>query len=177
MIESVEQFEADQMSLVGDSMMSMMSIDPADTRYQSFRSKTTLSLEVASLVTGGYGAVKGAMAFNKLARMPGKITKMTKLGGNGFSGRKGFEFKNARYQKHRNIPTEIRGRFYSGHALDQMQNRGFTPSIIEEIAQNGSRVVDTRQGTVDYYDAINNIKLVLNTDGEVVTIFYKSPYK
>ena len=53
-------------------MMDMLSIDESDTVYQSFRSKTTIGLEIGSLVAGGYGAVKGVMAFNKLAKMPAK---------------------------------------------------------------------------------------------------------
>ena len=31
------------------------------------------------MVAGGYGAVKGVMAFNKLAKMPGQITRVSKF--------------------------------------------------------------------------------------------------
>jgi hypothetical protein len=73
MIEAVEQSQANQMGLVEDWMMDMLSIDESDSLYQSFRSNTTFGLEVGSLVAGGYGAVKGIMAFNKLAKIPGRL--------------------------------------------------------------------------------------------------------
>jgi hypothetical protein len=46
--------------------------------YQSFRSKTSLGLEVGSFVAGGYGAIKGVIGFSKLARMPIQIAKTAK---------------------------------------------------------------------------------------------------
>ncbi|MCB1740732.1 MAG: RHS repeat-associated core domain-containing protein, partial [Gammaproteobacteria bacterium] len=49
----------------------------------------------------------------------------------GFKGSKGFELKNAPYQTVRNEATTINGRDFSGHALDQMQNRGIMPSVVE----------------------------------------------
>ena len=42
----------------------------SDTVYHSFRSTMTTGLEIGSLIAGGYGAVKGIMAFNKLAKAP-----------------------------------------------------------------------------------------------------------
>lgn len=43
--------------------MDMLSIDESDSVYHSLRSKTALGLEVGSLITGGYGAVKGVVAY------------------------------------------------------------------------------------------------------------------
>ncbi len=56
-------------------MMDRLAIDESDAIYQSFRSKTTMGLEIGSLVAGGYGAVKGVMAFNRLAKIPVQIAK------------------------------------------------------------------------------------------------------
>ncbi|VHO00988.1 hypothetical protein [Candidatus Rhabdochlamydia sp. T3358] len=70
MIEAVEQSQMQQLASMGSHFMGMLSIDASDASYQSFRSKTTLGLEMGSLVAGGYGAVKGMIAFNRLARMP-----------------------------------------------------------------------------------------------------------
>ena len=58
--------------------MNLLSIDPSDTTYQSFRSGTTRGLEIGSLIAGGYGAVKGVMAFNKLAKMPVQAAKVAR---------------------------------------------------------------------------------------------------
>ena len=52
-----------------------------------------------------------------------------------------------------------------------MQNRGVPPSVVEQTIQNGKIVnVDQNLGTVDYYDPINKIKVILNEKDEVVTV-------
>lgn len=78
MIEAVENSQANQIAKVEGWMLDMLSIDQSDTVYQSFRSKTTMGLEISSLVAGGYGAVKGVMAFNRLAKVPMQIIKAAK---------------------------------------------------------------------------------------------------
>lgn len=78
MIDAVERAQANQRRAVEDWMMDMLSINESDALYQSVRSKTNIGLEVGSLVAGGYGAVKGVMAFNRLAKMPGQITRVSK---------------------------------------------------------------------------------------------------
>lgn len=57
MIDAVERSQASQMRAVEGWMMDMLSIDESDAVYQSFRFKTTLGLEIGSLVVGGYEAV------------------------------------------------------------------------------------------------------------------------
>ena len=177
-IEAVEQSQADQMAKVGGWVMNMLSIDESDSVYHSFRSKTTTGLEIGSLVAGGYGAVKGVVAFTKLARAPQQVAKVAKFsaktmkGGNGFLGHKGFELKNASFQPVRNKPANIQGRTYSGHSLDQMQNRGFTPSVIEETIQRGSHSIGKTPGTMVYYDSANDVTVILNTEGRVITGSY-----
>jgi len=80
MIEAIEKSQARQMAFVGSRVMRMMAIDESNAVYQSFRSKTTMGLEVGSLIAGGYGAVKGVIAFSKLARMPAKIASASRKG-------------------------------------------------------------------------------------------------
>ncbi len=177
-IETVELSQMQQSSCVKSHVLNLFSIDESDAVYQSFRSKTTMGLEIASLVAGGYGAVKGVVAFTKLAKMPVQITKVAALSTkplksrNGFLGCKGFELKNASYQPLRNKPTNIQGRPYSGHALDQMQNRGLTPSVINEVMQRGSYSVGKNPGTMAYYDSVNDVTVIVNTEGRVITTFY-----
>lgn len=43
--------------------------------------------------------------------------------------------------------------------LDQMQNRGFVPSVIEETILKGPRYIGKHQNTIVYYDTANNITL------------------
>lgn len=70
MIEAVELSQMQRRGAVGSQFMGMLSIDESDAIYQSFRSNTTLGLQIGSLVAGGYGAVKGIIGFSRLARMP-----------------------------------------------------------------------------------------------------------
>ena len=177
-IEAVEQSQANQMDTIEGWIMDMLSIDESDTVYDSFRFRTTTGLEIGSLIAGGYGAVKGAVAFTKLARAPQQVAKVARLsaktlkGGNGFLGHKGFELKNASFQSVRNKPANIKGRAYSGHSLDQMQNRGFTLSVIEETIQKGSHSIGKNPGTMAYYDSANDVTVIVNTEGRVITVSY-----
>lgn len=93
---------------------------------------------------------------------------------NGFCGRKGFQLKNFNPEIGRNHSTVLDGRSYGGHALDQMQNRGFTPSVIEETIQSGMDNMNKTSGRIQFYDPVNNISVVTE-DGKVVTATYGRP--
>jgi uncharacterized Zn-binding protein involved in type VI secretion len=94
----------------------------------------------------------------------------------GFLGRRGYELKNAPYQKVRNEPTRIGGRDYSGHALDQMQNRGVMPSVVENTINPRNRFPGKKAGTTMYYDAVNNVRVIVNSEtGRVVTVIRGAP--
>ncbi|MFA5250395.1 MAG: DUF4258 domain-containing protein [Parachlamydiales bacterium] len=83
---------------------------------------------------------------------------------NGFLGHKSFELENPPYQKSaRNVSKEIQGRFYSRHALDQMQNRGILPSIVENTIKDGQIFHGNKPNTFLYYDSINNVSVITNT--------------
>jgi len=62
MIEAVERSQMRQMAKVGSYVMKTLQADESDALYQSFRHKTTLGLEVGSLLIGVYGTVKGLIA-------------------------------------------------------------------------------------------------------------------
>ena len=95
--------------------------------------------------------------------------------GTGALGRSGSELKNASYQKVRNESTTINGREYSGHALDQIQNRGVMPSVVENTIQTGNRY-PTRSGTTGYYDPVNNVRVIVDSKtGRVVTTIRGKP--
>jgi hypothetical protein len=69
-----------------------------------------------------------------------------------------------------NSPTEIYGRGYSGHALDRMQGRGIPPSAVENTIQHGQRAAGNYPGTTHYYDPINGLTVITNTQtGRVIT--------
>jgi hypothetical protein len=67
-----------------------------------------------------------------------------------------------------NTSKLIGGRYYTGHALDQMQARGFVPSVVEGAIANGARVAGNRPGTWQY--VVDGVKVIVNGAGDVVTV-------
>ncbi|MGL4825434.1 MAG: DUF637 domain-containing protein [Alphaproteobacteria bacterium] len=115
-------------------------------------------------------AKKSAKGVAKELQKPQKVIGKRNNNQSGFLGKKGFELKNAPYQKNRNLGDTINGNKYSGHALDQMQNRGILPSIVENTIKNGS-LFQTRAGTVGYYDSVNKIRVIINASSrKIVTV-------
>jgi hypothetical protein len=76
MIEAIEKLQDRQRSTVDRYMTDLLSVNESDSLYQSFRSNTTMGLEIGSLLAGGFGVVKGVVAFNRLARMPIQISRL-----------------------------------------------------------------------------------------------------
>ncbi|MFY7842685.1 MAG: DUF4258 domain-containing protein [Rhabdochlamydiaceae bacterium] len=101
------------------------------------------------------------------------LTKILR-GSNRFIDHKGFELKNPSYQPLKNSLATIQGCAYSAHALDQMQNRGFTPSLLEETIQNGTSMSNKVTGRMQFNNPANHIS-VITEDGKVVAVIYGRP--
>jgi RHS repeat-associated protein len=67
-----------------------------------------------------------------------------------------------------NVPAEVDGISYSGHAIDEMQSEGFTPSVVKDVIYYGREAVG-RSGRIAYYSQANNITVIIE-DGRVVTV-------
>lgn len=52
-----------------------------------------------------------------------------------------------------------------------MQNRGFTPSIVEETIKNGKSIPNKVAGRIQFYDPVNKIS-VITEGGKVVTVMH-----
>jgi hypothetical protein len=76
-----------------------------------------------------------------------------------------------------NAATTINKIDYSAHAIDQMQGRGIPPSVVQNAIQNGV-VYPTREGTIGYYDSVNNVRVITSgSTGSVVTVIPGAPKK
>lgn len=64
-------------------------------------------------------------------------------------------FPNPNAPKPRNAPETINGRNFSGHAIDRMQERGFTPSVIENTLKSGTRSAGNKPGISLFTDNAN----------------------
>jgi hypothetical protein len=67
-----------------------------------------------------------------------------------------------------NRPTIIRGRRYSGHALDRMQGRGIPPTVVEDTIQNGQESAGNTSGATIYKG--DGVIVVTGENGTVVTV-------
>ncbi len=146
----------------------------------------TVEVFVAIVAKG----VKRARARNAAARAAQAEAEATdEYAKRGFSGRRGdgrpgadgpdrgLELRNNPPSVTRNSPATINGRPYSGHAIDQMQNRGIPPSVVDNTIRNGTPF-STRpgSGTTGYYDAVNGVRVIVNSrTGNVVTVIPGKP--
>ena len=80
-------------------------------------------------------------------------------------------YTNPNSPKPRNTADAINGRSYSGHALDRMQERGYTPSVIDNAIRNGRSCPDPSRGTTTYTDIANKLRVIVNTSTQnIVTV-------
>lgn len=83
-----------------------------------------------------------------------------------------YDFPNPNYPKPRNQPATIGNRQYSGHAIDRMQERGLTPTVIDHTITFGQASAGKVPGTTKYFDPINNVTVVIvNASGRVRTVW------
>ena len=87
-------------------------------------------------------------------------------------GRRGAPLHNAPYHPVRNAPTRINGRDFTGHALDQMQNRGLIPSVVENTIRTDKSSPGRLPGRTRYYDPVNKVTVITDTaSGRVLTTY------
>jgi hypothetical protein len=104
----------------------------------------------------------------------GRRTKIGETGPDGIqpsgAGRHSPQHTNAPYQPVQNTPGTVNGIDYSGHAFDQMRNRGLVPSVVENAIRTGTRTPGNTPGTSVITDAVNNVKVIVNQNGRVITV-------
>ena len=153
---------------------------------QEFRDHPILStLDLATTGMLGAGFVKGMakpglqiMGKQPVTRVYQPTPEQSALSlQRGFTGNKGGNIK-ANYEIDRRIPrydrnTEhiVNGRRYGAHAMDQMQNRGIPPSAVENTITTGQKI-PAKDGRLQYYDKTNNITVISEPNGDIVTVRY-----
>jgi hypothetical protein len=67
------------------------------------------------------------------------------------------------------VKKQLGSRHYTGHALDQMQGRGVTPSMVEEVINNSIKsIAGNTPNTIVHYGS--GLKVVVNLFGDVITV-------
>ena len=80
------------------------------------------------------------------------------------------------FQPRGNQPTNIMGRDYTGHALDRMQQRGFTPSVVENTITHGTSRLEG--GERVYFDPINRVRVATDArTGRVTDVTYAEGFR
>ena len=75
-----------------------------------------------------------------------------------------------------NAPANIGGRDYSGHALDQSQGRGVTPTVVDDAISSGSARPDSKYPDTRTEHTSKDGKVIVITDtesGRVITVIAK----
>jgi RHS repeat-associated protein len=104
----------------------------------------------------------------------GRRTKIGETGPDGIqpngAGRHTPQHVNPPYQPVQNTPGSVNGIDYSGHAFDQMRNRGLVPSVVENALRTGTRTPGNTPGTQVFTDSVNSVKVIINSNGRVITV-------
>jgi RHS repeat-associated protein len=66
-----------------------------------------------------------------------------------------------------NTPGTVNGLDYSGHAFDQMQARGITPSVVQDAIANGTAAAGDNGATVY---TTSQAQVVVSSTGKVITV-------
>jgi hypothetical protein len=91
-------------------------------------------------------------------------------------GSREIELDRADFQPSRNLPGTIGNILYSGHAFDQMQNRGLPPSVAEQAMRDGVPSPGKTIERVEYYDPVNRVVVVRDKyTGNVISVFRTRP--
>jgi RHS repeat-associated protein len=89
-------------------------------------------------------------------------------------GRRGqqVQFPNPGAPVPRNTPGVVNGREFSGHAFDRMQERGFTPTVIENAVTTGRSVPGNTPGTLQIFDDVNGFSVIVNAQsGRIISVY------
>ena len=149
---------------------------PASTQHNSLKNKLEIGALAASIVAAvpfdatGAGEAEQAAAGAEIATLE-NVGSELETKATGFSGRNGFELSNSEYQPLRNNAASINNKNYSGHALDQMQNRGIPLSVVDDTIENGEQFETNRPNTIGHYDPVNKIRVISNSKtGRIITV-------
>lgn len=121
--------------------------------------------------------VKGIIAYHvgkkvvsKLAGKVGRRSEVPDRLAAAPKGSRGSPLEQPRYQQKRNVEFKVGNTTLTGHAQDQMQNRGIPLTAVMNAIRNG-KAVPGRNGTFEIADAINGFRLILNQDkSKVITV-------
>ena len=123
MTNALVDSQAARSLFVENKAMELLSVNPSDNIYHNFRHGTSTTLEVASLVTAGYGIYTG-MGGPGLSALGSKFQRFINKGINTlpFNGKGGGAF-NGWYLPERGGGATINGRWFTEHALERMAPR------------------------------------------------------
>jgi len=122
---------------------------------------------VSSVFSGGFGTNYGAIARGRRAIADDNPSLAT-----WFSGSRRNQLSQPEGVV-RNADGVLFGREFSGHAFDQMQNRGIMPSVVEQALVSGrSHPSSVLAGRTIHHDPVNNVSVVTRAGGAVVTVGY-----
>ena len=135
-----------------------------DEDITSEQAQYLANISVKVLETAGQIAIHqiAAKGFNKGFRVMSKEVSPAKV-------HTEDKYKFIDVLKGTNTPTVINKRKYTGHALDRMKGKGFTPTVVENTIKYPIKTLPGKTaGTIQYIGEA--LKVVLNNAGNVITV-------
>jgi len=121
---------------------------------------------IIELVGAGIGAAGKAAQAARAARAARNAERSPRSP----VGARGRLLENGPNQPRRNPPQNINGRDFTGHAVDQMQNRGIPSSVVENTIKHGTSRAGNTPGSTVFSGGGNNVSVVTNPGGSVKTV-------
>ena len=127
--------------------------------YRTAASYGVLGVAEVGVVIGSMGGSEGlSMELNAAKEIPAS-TPVSRLG------------SPMTVQPGANSPAAINGIDYTGHALDQMQSRGLTPTVIEDTLSRGVQTPGYDAATIYTTD---QGRVIVNPNGSIKTVYPQS---
>lgn len=140
------------LALVGIGSAALKSVGRAGAAAETAALESAASRQISSIVRRDVSAVSETPA-------------------SALVGRRGRGWQ-IEIQQGTNRPAIIQGRSYTGHALDRMQGRGLTPTVIENTIKTGIPSPGHFPNTIKYADPVNNTTVIIETtSGRVRTVY------
>lgn len=147
-------------------------------KFSSYLTSTVTGIDAASGIGLSKGASSSIIVGESAAITEAEATAATpaveaatdNVSPKTFVGRSGNPMENFPKKITQNTPTVIDGVKFTGHALDQMRNRGvISPTAVLDVIRNPLKVIPGNQpGTTLYVR--DGLKVVTNDVGDVITV-------
>ena len=161
-------WQTTQRNAFDDWVIDGLGVDPNNHAYQSYRTYTTLGIEIGFLAWGGYGLAKGGFRAIKSSRwfLPKEGSKIA-------SQIARQELKEILIQESK-IADKLTGHTYHGlnQAIGRNNGRGVNAKAMLQALKSPERIIPQADGAIKYVG--EKATVILNSEGKIITTYGQS---